>query len=176
MPQKITYERSTLVQGMTWCHQLTSHYLNQCWPRSLSPYGITRPQWVNQLYPSTKNFVALKKKTQTCHDANFVISGDTLEVLVNTASSVAANDDKVGIMTIVFFFVYDIHYHSWLLEHICVKWIIQIAISSSWRWNILQHGISLIARFMGPTWGPAGADRTQVGPMLAPWTLLSGMV
>ena len=25
---------------------------------------------------------------------------------------------------------------------------------------------SLIVRFMGPTWGPAGADRTQVGPML----------
>ena len=35
---------------------------------------------------------------------------------------------------------------------------------------------SLIARFMGPTWGPYGADRTQVGPMLAPWTLLSGMI
>ena len=33
---------------------------------------------------------------------------------------------------------------------------------------------TLIARFMGPTWGPSGADRTQVGPMLAPWTLLSG--
>ena len=33
---------------------------------------------------------------------------------------------------------------------------------------------TLIARFMGPTWGPSGADRTQVSPMLAPWTLLSG--
>ena len=33
---------------------------------------------------------------------------------------------------------------------------------------------SMRARFMGPTWGPSGADRTQVGPMLAPWTLLSG--
>ena len=30
------------------------------------------------------------------------------------------------------------------------------------------------ARFMEPRWGPSGADRTQVGPMLAPWTLLSG--
>ena len=29
---------------------------------------------------------------------------------------------------------------------------------------------------MGPTWGPLGADRTLVGPMLAPWTLLSGLV
>ena len=33
---------------------------------------------------------------------------------------------------------------------------------------------ALIAKFMGPTWGPSGADRTQVGPMFAPWTLLSG--
>ena len=32
----------------------------------------------------------------------------------------------------------------------------------------------LIASFMGSTWGPSGADRTQVGSMLAPWTLLSG--
>ena len=35
---------------------------------------------------------------------------------------------------------------------------------------------ALIARFMGPTWGPSGADMTQVGPMLAPWTLLSGCI
>ena len=35
---------------------------------------------------------------------------------------------------------------------------------------------SLIARFMGSTWGPPGADRTLVGPMLAPWTLLSGLM
>ena len=34
--------------------------------------------------------------------------------------------------------------------------------------------VAQIARFMGPTWGPSGADRTQMGPMLAKWTLLSG--
>ena len=33
---------------------------------------------------------------------------------------------------------------------------------------------ALIARFMGPTWGPPGSCQAQVGPMLAPWTLLSG--
>ena len=32
---------------MAWCRQATSHYLSQCWPRSVSPYGVTRPQWVN---------------------------------------------------------------------------------------------------------------------------------
>ena len=31
-----------------------------------------------------------------------------------------------------------------------------------------------IAKFMGPTWGPPGSCRPQLGPMLAPWTLLSG--
>ena len=32
--------------------------------------------------------------------------------------------------------------------------------------------MSLIAKFIGPTWGPSGADRPQVGPMLAPSILL----
>ena len=36
--------------------------------------------------------------------------------------------------------------------------------------------ISLIAQFMGPTWGPHGVGRTMVAPMLATWTLLSGML
>ena len=40
-----TYDKSTLVQVMAWCRQATSHYLNQCWPRSLPPYGVTRPHW-----------------------------------------------------------------------------------------------------------------------------------
>ena len=31
---------------MTWFHQTTSHCLHQYWPRSMSPYGVSRPQWV----------------------------------------------------------------------------------------------------------------------------------
>ena len=42
------------------------------------------------------------------------------------------------------------------------------------RWVSSIPTCTLIARFMRPTWGPSGADRIQVGPMLAPWTLLSG--
>ena len=49
MPLDLTDDKSTLVQVMAWCHQATSHYLGQCWPRSMSPYGVTRPQWVNLL-------------------------------------------------------------------------------------------------------------------------------
>ena len=33
--------------------------------------------------------------------------------------------------------------------------------------------IPQIAKFMGPTWGPPGPCRPQMGPMLAPWTSLS---
>ena len=47
MPLDLTDDKSTLVQVMAWCRQATSHYLNQCWPRSMSPNGVTRPQWVN---------------------------------------------------------------------------------------------------------------------------------
>ena len=49
MPLNLTDDKSTLVQVMVWCRQATSHYLSQCWPRSLSPYDVTRPQWVNSL-------------------------------------------------------------------------------------------------------------------------------
>ena len=37
MSLDFTDDQSTLVQVMAWCRQATSHYLNQCWPRSLSP-------------------------------------------------------------------------------------------------------------------------------------------
>ena len=48
MPQNPSDDKSTLVQVMAWCRQAASHYLSQCCPRSLSPYGVTRPQWVNR--------------------------------------------------------------------------------------------------------------------------------
>ena len=42
-------------------------------------------------------------------------------------------------------------------------------------WDVLYRSVlPLIARFVRPTWHPYGAERTQVDPMLAPWTLLSG--
>ena len=46
MPLDLTVDKSTLVQVMAWCHQATSHYLGQCWPRSMSPNGVTRPRWI----------------------------------------------------------------------------------------------------------------------------------
>ena len=46
IPQNTFDDKSTLVQVMAWCRQAPSHYLSQCWPRSMPPYDVTRPQWV----------------------------------------------------------------------------------------------------------------------------------
>ena len=35
--------KSALVQVMAWCRQATSHYLTQCQPTHMLPYGVTRP-------------------------------------------------------------------------------------------------------------------------------------
>ena len=40
--------------------------------------------------------------------------------------------------------------------------------------EILRWLSTQIAKFMGPTWGPPRSCRPKMGPMLAPWTLLSG--
>ena len=50
MSLDFTDDQSTLVKVMAWCRQATSHYLSQCWPNSLSPYDVTRPQWVNTVH------------------------------------------------------------------------------------------------------------------------------
>ena len=65
--QGLTDDKSTLVQVMAWCCQATSHYLNQCWPRSISPYGVTRPQCVNWL----KGFVMVMNVLAMCANTKF---------------------------------------------------------------------------------------------------------
>ena len=38
---------------MLWRPHATSHYLSQCWPRSMSPYGVIGPQCCDSLLNST---------------------------------------------------------------------------------------------------------------------------
>ena len=46
-----------------------------------------------------------------------------------------------------------------------LHWATDIKMSYQ-HWNSHWNNVSLIARLLGPTLGPSGADRTQVGPML----------
>ena len=55
------------------------------------------------------------------------------------------------------------HSHEW--NHDSPEWKNQNAPGA-------RHRHVWWTRFTGPTWGPPGADRTQVGPMPVPWILL----
>ena len=46
LSQDFTGDKSTFVQVMA-CSQAISHYLSRCWPNSILPYGVTKPQWIN---------------------------------------------------------------------------------------------------------------------------------
>ena len=43
MSLDFTDDQSMLAQVMVWYRQAISHYLSQCWPRPLSPCGVTKP-------------------------------------------------------------------------------------------------------------------------------------
>ena len=53
MSQNFTNAESTLVQAMAWRRQATSHSLSQYWYRFVSPHGVPRPQWVNEVVKFT---------------------------------------------------------------------------------------------------------------------------
>ena len=42
--------KSTLVLVMDWCRQATSHYLSQCCPRFMWPYGVGQAKWFKRIH------------------------------------------------------------------------------------------------------------------------------
>ena len=42
----LTDDKSISAPVMVWCHQATSLYLSQCWPRFMSKYGVSGRRWV----------------------------------------------------------------------------------------------------------------------------------
>ena len=50
--------KSALVQERAWCCQAASLYLSQCWPSSMSPYGITsRAETIRDMMHDTIRYV-----------------------------------------------------------------------------------------------------------------------
>ena len=78
----------------------------------------------------------------------------------------------------------DLPKHNVATTWSCLNIVSMVPERTARRIQKLTHGIACgdsqkrghtqIAKFVGPTWGPSGAGRTQMGPMLVPWTLLSG--
>ena len=66
---------------------------------------------------------------------------------------------------------------SWIYRSIpwqLMPWLLSLGHYKPCCW--LYRMTPQIAKLMGPTWGPPGSCRPQMDPMLAPWTLLSGML
>ena len=106
MSLDLTNDKSTLVQVIAWCRQATSHYLNQCWPRSPTLYGVTRPQcnishvapfiiiwtsWLKSLHLSCllNSSVSLTTKKSRLHMTGLCWGGST-----SRGPSQRANDAK----------------------------------------------------------------------------------
>ena len=75
--------KSTLVQVMAWCRQATNHYLSQCWPRSLSPYGITRHQWVKGNLNQRKTFSFKKMLWKSLSRKMWLFCLVTIKILIS---------------------------------------------------------------------------------------------
>ena len=59
---------------------------------------------------------------------------------------------------------------TFLESTVCWKWTHCWIMRRLLAWELSQHCFQ-IAKFMGPTSGPHGTCRPQMGPMLAPWTI-----
>ena len=86
MSLDLTEDKSTLVQVMAWCRLATSHYLNQCWPSSMSPYGITRPQWVNNIETHFKG------RYPECHKSSLMLFNNVDPDLCHHMASLGHNE------------------------------------------------------------------------------------
>ena len=60
MSLDLTEDKPTLVQVMAWCLQATSLYLSHCWPRSVSSYGVSRPQMSTCFATNSRNTNGMK--------------------------------------------------------------------------------------------------------------------
>ena len=54
---------------MAWCHQATSHYLSQCWTKSIWPYGVTRP-WCVKLWGKPRDWLLCPLENQYWRSLN----------------------------------------------------------------------------------------------------------
>ena len=85
MPQSLTNDKSTLAQVMTWNHEAPSHSWANVDP-DLSPYGVTRPQWINMWFIMfIKTEVAIMKSPfhqRTVHVQTLIVNIITHPVII----------------------------------------------------------------------------------------------
>ena len=128
----VTDCRSALIQVMAWCRQATSQYLSQCWPRSMSPYGVIRPQWVslsfeitslalgqtwgnliNTSHKSTSNNITFTTKQSKTHCAH-------IQLYYTSKLKMSLSFPNIDIRCLCIFVYVCYISHLGLVSHICV--------------------------------------------------------
>ena len=188
---------------MALCHQATSHYLSQCWLSPLSPYGIARPQWIKAIKFGTNVGLNMLLNTSLrfyhnrvdclpiSHDfdlRSFPVKPAARSAILKWLFFIFPEINSTQELIIYLIFPSRSR-HPYVLYGINSTWKnmdkaqaggklstatpANAGIKGKPALHMVRVMISLITRFMGLTWGLPEADRTQVGPMLAPWSLLS---
>ena len=132
LPKNSIDDESTLVLVMAWCRQATSHYLSQCWLRSMSPYGIIRPRWMKKrcLYslPSSR-----------CSGGQPAVPGGWLEGRSTDLENYGKwntylDQDKIAVISQTTFS----NAFSWMKMYE-FRWSFHISLFLRFEWTISQH-------------------------------------
>ena len=87
----------TFTYKLSCCRQASSHYPNQCWPRSTctTPYGDTRPQWV-KTGPWQDGWEWWRDDEPNQTPAPAIANGNAWSVLIKLTKGISANLAYLG--------------------------------------------------------------------------------
>ena len=145
--------------------------LNQNWILCIWPLGTNFSEILSEIHTFPLKIMCLKmpsrKWQQLCHGLIFTMFAsnpqcfDLMYILLKWCAIVShyllemPTDKNVPIVAV---------FHTWMLI-VAISLVHLMLRSNNGRVQMILVGRTLIARFLGPTWGPSGAGRTQVGPM-----------
>ena len=133
-------DKSALAQVMACCHQATSHYLSQCWPKSMSSPGLTRPQWVNtgkslveihslSIMHSHYHLVCWPDQGTLPHDIDLPELNSGHHKLNSGHNRMAQNHGGIYHVLTIYYKLWDFIFHQWyiLSEYSITKllWVIE---------------------------------------------------
>ena len=99
MPHNCTDDKS--VQVMAWCRQAASHYLNQCWPCSMLPYDVTRPQCIDIIVADDLIMAAPNHYLSLSWTSFILPYGVTQWVNITVADDLATKEARASAATVL---------------------------------------------------------------------------
>ena len=135
---------------MAWCHQTTSHHLSQCWPRSMLPSGVTRPQWFNS--SCCTNFAIYMMVS--CHGNAFRIVGplwgDSLHKGPEMQSfnvSFIVNLEQIAELLVIRDIMMLMWNHCNEIKFIVLNPVNNLLRGSWWNWLCIPELLSIVCMF-----------------------------